>query len=129
MTHRRAVQRLSSQMPRWLKALRGRMALDPYVERLGIEEVECPACRGSGWLDRASLERCPACCGFEKVPRSVARWVDERLGCRARPRPPGAARGDRAASARGALPQRLSPREPGLVVWILLKDDPGEQEG
>lgn len=48
--------------------------LAPFSQSLGVEEVSCPACRATGWLDRRLLEDCPICCGFQDVPRPVSLW-------------------------------------------------------
>ncbi len=75
---RRLVRRLAARMPPDLRKLRGRMMLEPIYESLGVEEVRCPACGGSGWLDRAALEYCPVCCGFQQVPDRLAEWFRAR---------------------------------------------------
>ena len=129
MTHRMAIQRISRHIPTWLRALRGRMVLDPYVERMGLEEVECPACGGSGWLDAASLERCPACCGFERVPQSLAQWVAEELRSPRRNTPRGTGRREGAVPPRGENRHNVSSWDVGLSVLTFLQDDPREQGG
>lgn len=79
MNHSVAILKLVTRVPRWLRALRARMLLDECAERLGVREVECPACGGGGWLNEKRLERCPICCGFRQVPRSLAEWVEREL--------------------------------------------------
>ncbi|MFO8006306.1 MAG: hypothetical protein R6V05_01065 [Candidatus Brocadiia bacterium] len=84
---RRMVRRLADRMPRDLRRLRGQMMLEPVYESLGVEEVTCPACGGSGWLDRRALDYCPICCGFQEVPDRLADWFRGRAaGCRAEDR-------------------------------------------
>lgn len=79
MNRRRAILELRSRVPRLLRALRARMLLEECAERLGVQEVECPACRGCGWLDERRLELCPICCGFRQVPRGLAEWFECEL--------------------------------------------------
>jgi len=66
-------------MPRYLRSLRGKMMLEPLHEVLGVREVVCPACRGSGWLQPQALERCPLCCGFREVPDLLSFWFQSRM--------------------------------------------------
>lgn len=92
-----AIRDIGARIPSELKQLRGKLMLEPVAERLGVEEVRCPACAGSGWLDRKNLEECPLCNGFVEVPDRLADWFKVQM-CRAGGRrAPGAARG-RAAS-------------------------------
>jgi hypothetical protein len=79
MSHRDAVRKLARRMPRRLRELRGKLMLESQCAYLGVEEVECPACGGDGWLDRRGLEYCPICCGFREVPDSLADWFRARM--------------------------------------------------
>ncbi len=76
--NRRLVRRLAARVPRDLLRLRGQLMLELVYESLGVEEVRCPACGGSGWLDRRALEYCPICCGFQEVPDRLADWFRDR---------------------------------------------------
>jgi len=71
---RRRVRRIAGRIPRELRGLRSRLMLEDFNEQLGVVEVTCPACNGSGWLDRPRLEYCPVCCGFQEVPVRLADW-------------------------------------------------------
>ncbi|MCD6415671.1 MAG: hypothetical protein J7M08_03110 [Planctomycetes bacterium] len=73
------VSRIARRMPRGLKSLRGKLMLEAFCEKLGVEEVSCPACGGTGWLDRRTLRYCPICCGFQEAPRRLADWFRTRL--------------------------------------------------
>lgn len=74
MRQRVFVRMIAAQVPARLRAMRGRMMLQSVHEFLGVDEVPCPACAGSGWLSRRRLERCPLCCGFREVPVGLADW-------------------------------------------------------
>ena len=74
MRQRVFVRMIAAQVPAGLRAMRGRMMLETVHEFLGVDEVPCPACAGSGWLSRRRLERCPLCCGFREVPVGLADW-------------------------------------------------------
>ena len=74
MRQRVFVRMIAAQVPAGLRAMRGRMMLQSVHEFLGVDEVPCPACAGSGWLSRRRLERCPLCCGFREVPVGLADW-------------------------------------------------------
>jgi len=74
MEHRWLVRRLAANIPFDLRRLRGKLMLEQCCETLGVEEVQCPACRGTGWLDRDELEQCPVCGGFREVPTRLAQW-------------------------------------------------------
>jgi len=77
---REAVTRVvAAHMPPYLRSLRARAALSPLCRAMGIEEVECPACGGSGWLNRRALRHCPLCCGFREVPDVVALWFEVQV--------------------------------------------------
>jgi hypothetical protein len=65
---------LAHRIPGRLRDLRGRMMLEGVCESLGVDEVTCPACDGTGWLSRAFLSPCPVCCGFREVPDGLADW-------------------------------------------------------
>ena len=88
---RRLVRRIAFRMPRELRILRGRAMLEDACGTLGVEDVPCPACSATGWLDALKLERCPVCCGFREVPDELAAWFKCRLasGHVAPPGPPG----------------------------------------
>ncbi len=73
------VSEVAQRIPSELKALRAKLMLESVYETLGVEEVPCPACGGSGWLDRVSLEHCPVCCGFQEVPDRLADWFKAQL--------------------------------------------------
>ncbi len=73
------VRRIACQMPADLKDLRGKLMLEAAAQTLGVVEVRCPACAGSGWLDRRSLEPCPICNGFIEVPDRLADWFNARM--------------------------------------------------
>jgi hypothetical protein len=70
---------MADEMPRELKELRAKAMLESECEYLGVADVTCPICLGSGYLDRAAFEFCPVCCGFREVPEGVADWVRARL--------------------------------------------------
>ena len=86
MDRRNLVRGLAGSMPADLRSLRGKLMLEAFAEVLGVVEVECPACRATGWLDRRRLEVCPICCGFREVPDRLADWfrkeVQRRLASR-----------------------------------------------
>ncbi len=95
MDRRRLVRSLAVSIPADLRSLRGKVMLESLCEVLGVEETGCPACRGTGWLDRRRLESCPICCGFREVPEALAQWFRIEMHRRAegrgieRSRPPG----------------------------------------
>ena len=68
------VRRIAGRIPRRLRALRARLMLEPFSLVLGVEEVKCPACAGSGWLESGLLETCPVCRGFGEVPQELSSW-------------------------------------------------------
>mgnify|MGYP006306413793 CR=1 FL=1 len=69
---------LADRMPRRLRTMRARIMLEECHETLGVPELPCPACDGTGWTDRAALIHCPVCAGFQEVPEPLAEWyVDE----------------------------------------------------
>jgi len=70
---------VAAHMPPYLRSLRAKAALSPLCRAMGIEEVECPACGGSGWLNRRALRHCPLCCGFREVPDVVALWFEVQM--------------------------------------------------
>jgi hypothetical protein len=98
MSRRQVVRNIAREMPADLKELRGKLMIEVLCATLGVEEVACPACNGSGWLDRRSLERCPVCCGFLEVPDRLAEWF--RAEFRRGMAPQGASR-----APRGSLPE------------------------
>ena len=61
-------------MPRALRDLRAKLLLSRFAAHLGVPEVKCRACGGSGLLDRGEVEVCPICRGFAEVPRSLEDW-------------------------------------------------------
>ncbi len=73
------VREAACALPKDLRILRLKAMLEPLADSLGVEEVECPACEGSGWLDIGAVEHCPLCCGFQELPRSAADWFRCRL--------------------------------------------------
>ena len=75
-----SAQAVAVGMPSYLRSLRGQAALSPSCRVMGIEEVECPACGGSGWQCRQALRCCPVCCGFCEVPEAVALWFEGQTG-------------------------------------------------
>ncbi len=74
MRDRMVVRTLAAQVPSELKVMRARQMLESEQEFLGVDEVACPGCGGTGWLSRRRLERCPLCCGFREVPVRLADW-------------------------------------------------------
>ena len=78
MRERMIVRMIAAQIPAELRQMRARMMLESEHEFLGVDEVPCPACAGSGWLSRRLLERCPVCCGFRQVPVGLADWYRSR---------------------------------------------------
>lgn len=79
MKRRELVAAMANRVPRELRSLRGEAMLSPRCRVMGLEEVKCPACRGTGWLDRKTLRRCPLCCGFREVPDALAGWFQEQM--------------------------------------------------
>jgi len=71
---RAQVRRMAERLPAEMRDQRGRMLLETECATLGLEDRPCPACAGTGWLDRAAVERCPVCRGFCEVPEGLARW-------------------------------------------------------
>ncbi|MGD2175674.1 MAG: hypothetical protein PVJ27_09745 [Candidatus Brocadiaceae bacterium] len=76
---RHRTRRIAERIPRELKILRAKLMLEDLYEYLGVEEVSCPACRGTGWLEFRRLEFCPLCCGFREVPDRLADWFRNQL--------------------------------------------------
>jgi hypothetical protein len=74
MRDRALVRDLAARVPRDLRLMRARQMLESEQECLGVDEVACPGCEGTGWLSRRRLERCPLCCGFREVPTGLADW-------------------------------------------------------
>jgi hypothetical protein len=74
MRDRAVVRELAARVPRGLRLTRARQMIETEQEFLGVDEVACPGCAGTGWLSRRRLERCPLCCGFREVPTSLADW-------------------------------------------------------
>ena len=109
MSPRRVIRDIARQVPHDLKLLRAKLMLEPLCETLGVEEVSCPACGGSGQLNRRALERCPLCCGFQEVPNRLAEWFKVQLHCAMDELDPGWPRGGRSSAA---LPQDAVGREP-----------------
>ena len=79
MIARVQIRSIARRVPRWLRHLRAQALLEGRAAFLGIREVECPACRGGGWLDLAHWEPCPLCRGFRELPRSLAVWFDRQI--------------------------------------------------
>jgi len=75
---RDALERIVAEMPTSLRRLRGRILLEDFIESIGVGDVPCPGCLGTGWADEADLQLCPLCCGFERVPTRVADWFRSR---------------------------------------------------
>ena len=73
------IRSIAHRVPRWLRHLRAQALLESRAVFMGIEEVECPACRGGGWLDLVHWERCPLCMGFRELPRSLAVWFHRQV--------------------------------------------------
>jgi len=69
-----AIRGIAARMPRRFKELRAKFMFECWCETLGVEEVRCPACRGTCWADMSRLVRCPICCGFGEVPDCLADW-------------------------------------------------------
>ncbi len=74
MRDRAVVRTLAALVPADLRLMRARQMLESEQEFLGVDEVACPGCEGTGWLSRRRLERCPLCCGFREVPVGLADW-------------------------------------------------------
>lgn len=98
-----AIRRIAAQMPAHLADLRGKLMLAAMAETLGVVEVRCPACGGSGWLDRRALEPCPICNGFIEVPDRLADWFNARICNAAAER---ASSGDASAAAYHPMAER-----------------------
>ena len=79
MIARQQVRDIAAALPLRLKQMRGKLMLEALCETLGVEEVTCPACAGTGWLDMGALESCPICCGFLEVPDRLAEWFKAQL--------------------------------------------------
>jgi hypothetical protein len=79
MSRRQVVKDIARRIPAELKRLRGKLMLEVLCETLGVAEVVCPACNGSGWLEVRLLERCPICCGFLEVPDGLAEWFKANI--------------------------------------------------
>jgi len=73
------VKAVADRIPANLRELRGKATLSEMCRVMGIEEVECPACGGTGWLDPRYFRHCPVCRGFREVPTALAGWVREQL--------------------------------------------------
>jgi hypothetical protein len=82
------VQELADRMPRRLRVMRAKMMLEQCHETLGVREVPCPACRGTGWADREALRTCPICVAFREVPEPLAQWYTDEVAARRAPRRP-----------------------------------------
>ncbi len=74
-----AVESIADRIPECLRELRGKATLSQMCRVMGIEEVVCPACEGTGWGDPEVLHPCPVCRGFREVPEALASWVQEQL--------------------------------------------------
>lgn len=74
MTRKQMASQVAEDLPRRLRRLRGRNTLEEWARKLGVEEMTCPACGGTGWLDRSTLWRCPLCYCTRAVPRAVGEW-------------------------------------------------------
>lgn len=74
MRKRMLVCMLAARVPADLRVMRARQMLESEQEFLGVDEVACPGCDGTGWMNRRRLERCPLCCGFREVPARLADW-------------------------------------------------------
>lgn len=101
-----AVRSIADRIPGYLRDLRGKATLSPMCRVIGVEEVECPACKGSGWLDREVFRHCPVCRGFREVPEALAGWVQEQLR---------ALENGRSKPPRGVLNARGSGRSAGRL--------------
>lgn len=55
------------------------MMLESCSRYVGMDDLPCPACGGTGRLGEDVLERCPICMGFQEVPESVAAYVRAAL--------------------------------------------------
>ena len=95
------IRRIGRRIPGSLRELRAKLLLDSYAARLGVVEVACPACKGSGWLEGPAAEVCPICRGFEEVPESLAAWFAEEMAAEVRP------------EGRGDAGRLTAPTEPG----------------
>ena len=74
MRHELMASRVAEDLPRRLRRLRGENVLEDRARALGVQEMTCPACGGTGWLDRRTLWRCPLCYCTRAVPRAVGEW-------------------------------------------------------
>ncbi len=79
MNRQETVRKIALVMPANLRRLRSKLMFETVCESLGVEEVACPGCNASGWLDADLLERCPVCCGFQEVPEALADWLKAKL--------------------------------------------------
>ena len=107
---RRMTRTIVRRIPPELRALRSAMMLEQVCESFRVEDVTCPACAGTGWLDEERLDCCPLCCGFREVPGVLADWFTNQLAVRRDGEdggaPPGGAR-----PAGDASPGREAPGE------------------
>lgn len=72
MLRRRLVKRIMNAAPDYLLDQRGKMMLDWFFEVMGVAEVVCPCCNGSGTVDG---DYCPACVGFQEIPEGLANYL------------------------------------------------------
>jgi hypothetical protein len=113
MTRQTAVRNVAARVPAELRSLRAKLMLESLCEALGVEETACPACRGSGWLDRTVLARCPLCVGFREVPERLAVWFGDQMLATSSVGPNRAPQ--RGGSA--AEPEDRRPPDPGRAVY------------
>ena len=97
--HDALVRSLARRVPAPLRALRAKLMIESLCETLGVEEVACPACGGSGWLERSVLRSCPLCLGCREGPDRLAEWFTSRVS----------------ASGRDGPSRRREPRHPDVV--------------
>lgn len=79
MNRKRVIRSLGRHVPRWLRGLRARLLLERQADHMGIKEVRCPACEGTGLLSDGPIERCPICRGFLNVPSALADWFEVQM--------------------------------------------------
>ena len=79
MNRLEATHLIAANAPVALRRLRGRLMLEHTCDWLGVPEVCCPGCSGSGWADLADLETCPLCLGFRLVPAQLAGWFEAKM--------------------------------------------------
>lgn len=80
---RERLRRVAAEVPHELRKQQGEICLEVFRANSAVQEVTCPACAGTSWLDLEALEICPICYGFQEVPTRLAKFVRIRMrgGC------------------------------------------------